>query len=66
MPRAPKARLSYQADHGFMIRLSQAVERDPIQTTNWKREVLTHLARLSQLFNEAELNRLRGHDGNEA
>ena len=60
MARTPKPRLSYQADHGFIVRLSQAVEKDASQSARWKTEVLTHLNRVSQLFNEAELQRLKG------
>lgn len=58
MPRTPKIRIHYAADRGYLQRLQQAIEKDNRQNPKWKTEAILHLAKLEQLFLNADLSRL--------
>lgn len=57
MPRAPKIRVHYAADRGFLQRLQQAVEKDTDQPAKWTTEVMYHLNKLELLFLDADLRK---------
>ena len=50
MGRAVKARASYLNDAAFLVRLSQAVEKDSASSAEWKIESLSHLSALQILL----------------
>lgn len=60
MPRTVQQRVSFQADIGFLTRLSQAVEIDERMTDNEKRQALALINSLSIVFHKVEARRLRG------
>jgi len=43
MARTPKIRTSYSADAAFLMRLSQAVEKDPKRSPEWRAKIVAKL-----------------------
>lgn len=54
MGRKVKVRLSYRNDAMFMMRLTEAVDRDDKQPPEWRQKVKEHLEAITQLFFDAE------------
>lgn len=52
MPRAPKIRVQYTRDAQFLMRLKQAVEKDP-RPPKWKQDVIERLDQLAVLLIQA-------------
>lgn len=50
MGRKPKVRASYQHDAGYLIRLADAVDRDPTKEREWKAEVRSKLHSVASMF----------------
>jgi hypothetical protein len=50
MARRPEIRVSYHNDMAFLIRLRDAIQRDPKQTPEWKAATIQHIDALAKLF----------------
>lgn len=50
MTRAIKIRVNYLSDANYLIRLSEAISRDPRRDIKWKQEAGEHLTALVSLF----------------
>lgn len=53
MGRLPKVRASYRNDAMYMLRLAEAIDRDPKRTDEWKQESRRLLHQLVDRFNAA-------------
>lgn len=58
MPRTVNPRVSFQADIGFLSRLSQAIELDGHMTPEEKKEAISALSKVSTVLHGVEIRRL--------